>query len=439
MSLAAGVRATQIRIIGKGAVAVPHADMEALKLLYADGAWTKEEVQKHLQHPDRIYEAGLIFSIINEMGTMTILTAHGIQKVFGLATDAGRKANAVRPSISVTSQFDTAYVRLSLKALGWTQVHKGRLHKYAPSGRMVEVDTPFGEALLIGKLSGGYTAAGIQKVIEKFRSQALYNEFRVVILTPSPTRGQRIARNESAWLKVVSICPTQDNDPPRLQRAVGWGNGRPTPVRQIKPATNTEVLEFEQKRDEQFLEWYGSIQMQDKTELIRRAHLALQCDGVLARQQLERYYGLSPEDLEGWPYIEALLRPVHSRETLQVGTWFFLSEEAQQFRSWTSLAHDASTADMRHILDVEPNSLVWRTRVSAQNSKRKPDAVWFRDEGRVAIETDTATYTRRDVDDKISAFKDQGYTDIIWGVASKERQRRIQGEHGIRVILAGWH
>ena len=441
MSLADVVRAPQIHIIEEGAVAVPRSDIEALKLLYEDGAWTKEEVKKHLKRPDQIYDAGLIFSVVNEMGSMTVLTARGIQRIFGSTTHADGKAHAVRTSRSVSTQFNGAYIRLSIKALGWTQVNGGPYHQYDPSGRMVEVNTEFGGALVLGRLSGGYTTSGIQQIIAKFRSQAVFHNFWVVILTPSPTRGQKIARNESAWLKVISICPTQVDDPPRLQWAVGWGPGRLTTEHQIKPATDAEALAFSHEREQKYWDFYISNPMEDRFELIRRAQLAMQCDGVLTRQQLYRYYGLRPEALAGWPYpyIEALMRPEHSRESLQVGTWFFLRDTAQQRHSWTSLSHDAVTADIRHILDVEPDSHIWQTRVSAQNSKHKPDARWITSKGPVAIETDTGTYVRRTVKDKISAFRDQGYVDIIWGVAGKERQQRIQDEHGIEVILVGWH
>jgi hypothetical protein len=171
--------------------------------------------------------------------------------------------------------------------------------------------------------------------------------------------------------------------------------------------------------------------------------LSLECDGVMSTAQLNSFYALTPEDLHGLYRREALLRTSPTQRTSETKVEFLTLSKRLSRLDDHRLAHRCGTGQMRYLMDIAPNTEVWKTEHRGTLRYEEPDAVIFEQEGAErAIEFDNGTYTMSVVEKKISTFHDRGFTEIIWGVSNPLRKRNLTREIGDRlqreILLAEW-
>ncbi|THF70864.1 hypothetical protein E7T06_05840 [Deinococcus sp. Arct2-2] len=131
---------------------------------------------------------------------------------------------------------------------------------------------------------------------------------------------------------------------------------------------------------------------------------------------LRRFYALTPEDLQDIYRRETLLRTAPSQRTSETKVEFLTLIKRLSHLDDHRLAHRCGTGRMRHLLDIAPNTDVWKAEHRGTLRYEEPDAVIFEQEGAErAIEFDNGTYAMWVVGKKISTFQDRGFTEIIWG------------------------
>ncbi|GGS05660.1 hypothetical protein [Deinococcus sedimenti] len=428
--------AAKVVLVGDDDVVIRPRIQAALRRLDADGAWRADEVAAQLPEAAALYSAGLLTRTSTVIGPLTHLTAAG-----------QRRAGIDRTYGSVARQLDRAYTRLAIQAQGWTVAPDVQyLREFDCTGLMTAVQTPFtedygsGAALVIGKLPAGYSPSGLRHLIARFRSQALHYNFWVIVLSPQGQRGQRLAAQHPAWLKVIRVLPTGPASSVPLDI--------PKPVFPVKrslqgpavdPGQEQRALEYMAARGHPYGPLWLSIVSQPRAARAAAFRAALQVDRVICGQQLMRVYALSPEDVEDVPYVDTQVKPVHSQSGYLVQTRFYVAERRLLRRDPNFLAHAAGVAEMRVLMNVPPDPAVWRTGVTlGRREACTPDAVSIGDFGPVAVEYDTGAYTTGVIEDKLSAFRDQGYDDVVWGVPAQSRRDRLAREHDLRVKLVRW-
>lgn len=407
-------------------------DLEVLRQLDRDGAWSEAELQERMQGSVALHRAGLIARTSTVIGSLTYLTPQGAA-ILGIRTGELPKLNR---------RLDRAYVRLSLTALGWQVMpERQQLEEFDTSGRMTAVMTPFtadygsGAALVAGKLPAGYSSSGIQHIVDRLRSQALHHNFWVIFLTPRPRRGQGFAERYPSWLKVIHVLPGQPE--PGIMQGILQPASRVNPI----------IVEggVEQFRKDAAARGIGytdaalrtlSLRLADRLEVFREA---LEVDRVISNRQAWMYYGLSPNDLSDMISIDLTAQPVHSAPGLLVQTRLYLADKHLQYKSATGLGHAAGVTQMRLLLGLPADPETWITgkRLGRQEYEQ-PDAVHVGEFGLEALEYDTGAYTTRIIENKLTAFRDQGYDTVIWGVPGIRRQQRLQAELGHKVLHARW-
>lgn len=422
------------------ALVIRPSDLETLHRLHIDGAWRTDEVANNLTNAEAFTVAELVTETATSIGAMTLLTSAG-QDLIGVR---------VRDRSSPARQLDRAYVRLCLRDLGWSALSEVQdLRQYDTSGRMTAVrmtaakmppelatqmaELEGGRALVIGKLPAGYSPSGIKELVWRLRSQALFRDFWVVIFAPRPRRGQEIASQHQAWLRVIPWVPkgAQSSQQLSVTRSPDGPIRRPGEEQRYL----ARAAEVRRPYGKPWLDVLG----QPRAERIEAFRQALEVDGVLAEQQLWRYFGLKPADLEAVPSVEAQVRPIHSRPGYVVRTRFHLRQSRLQYRDWSTLSHAAGTAEMRLLKGIAPNPAHYRSNgLMGRKTSNKPDAIYYGEFGPEALEYDTGSYTMGVIESKLSAFRDSGYDSVIWGVPAPERQARLSRDLDLYVINPRW-
>ncbi|WP_216325658.1 hypothetical protein [Deinococcus aestuarii] len=427
----------KIVVAEEGDVVLRRRTHTALQQLHADGAWRADEVAAHLPEAADLYGAGLLDRASTVIGTLTLLTPRGQRLIGSTARQAG----------SVSRQLDRAYTRLALKELGWSVTPDVQyLRQYDRTGRMTAVMTPFagegdsGAALVIGKMPGGFSNTGIRHLITRLRSNALRRGFWVILLSPSARRGQQLAATHPAWLKVIHVVPrlpqasSQDDLTVPIFAFKGPGDD---PV--IVPETEQLTLERLAARGHYYGPLWVSVLSRPRAARVAAFRQALAVDRVISGHQLFRLYGLEPSDVHDVHHVDTQLKPVHSDAAQVVHARFYVSDRRLIQRDVTFLSHAAGVAEMRVLLNVPPDPSRWLTGVAlGRREFCKPDAVLVTEFGRTAVEYDTGSYTRSVIADKLGAFRDQSYEDVIWGVPGEARRERLAQEWDLRVLLTRW-
>lgn len=403
------------------------AEQAELHRLVKDGAWSDAEAAQ-LPTLSPLLDEGILQRIHTVIGWLTVLTPAGL-KLLRIPQ---------RHWHSIGSRLNDAYVRLSLQTLQWPIIHQSPLLELDTSNRMVAAMTPFGPALVTGKLPAGYSPQGLRKIRERLKSTALFRDFTVVCLTPSPRRGQTFAENNKSWSRIVHVVPELAEL--RMERP---------PLASRLPARPDVDASFLHKIHQRGFtygdEWLKIMNctVEERVELFLKG---LECDGVISEQQLHRHYALSHESLPPIPFVQATLAPIHSDADFMVNTRFYLWKKKWKSHQWTTHAHLATITEMRMLLDIPADPKIWKRSEAAGekllrgNRRRvhKPDAIFMGDFGPEAIEADTGSYTRRVIERKIDSFRYQGYDEIIWGVPLMKRRNNLSAAHPIRVLHARW-
>lgn len=401
------------------------AEQGSLRQLVQDGAWSDAEAAR-LPILVPLIEERLLARIPTVIGWLTVLTPRGMTAL-GIPR---------RHWHSVGSRLNDAYVRLSLQTLEWPLISDSPLHELDTSGRMVPAMTPFGPALVTGKMPAGYSPAGLREIRNRLKSTTLYHDFTVVCLTPSSRRGQTFAANNGSWCRVVHVVPGL----PDLS-----GQGLPSRAG-LTSDDSAMVPHGMHQQDYDYGDEWLKIMDAGVEERVAMFLRALKCDGVISAQQLQRHYALSHDDLPDVPCVEATLAPVHSRPDFLVNTRFYLLKKRWRSHQWTTHAHAATITEMRMMLDVPADPEVWKRSEEGGHSRlranrrrlTRPDAIYMGEFGPEAIEADTGSYTTTVIERKISSFRDQGFDEIIWGVPLLQRRDNLSAAHPMRVLHARW-
>ncbi|BDP43764.1 hypothetical protein DAETH_37330 (plasmid) [Deinococcus aetherius] len=412
-------------------------EKQALHDLYVHyGAWTPEEAEGLLSRRREFLREGLLVEVDTLMGPMTLLGVKGRRAAF--ETSEGAR--------SLNRQLDWAYLRLSLAQLGWDLIQNpnlGRgLRQYDRTGLLQEVRTEHGIALVGGQLShGGYSANSLKSVVTRFKSLALTHRFWVIILTPSPTRGQGVAQANRSMLKVVHVLPKF------TARTSVVRTARPRPESADKPLdTGPRITPYmaekaQSKRSHLIPDLSLEILQMTRTERRERALEALSHDGVISTGQLTRHYGPDEHDLAGTRYREVLVRPIHARYGLEVKTRFYTASQKLAGMESYELAHLAGTAELRQQLGVPPGRH-WQVDKRGRLPFNEPDAVYDSPYGPVAVEYDNGSYTLSTVQQKLEAFSDRDFKEVVWGVAGERRratlEQKIKASLARPVLWAEW-
>ncbi|CAM3445427.1 hypothetical protein DESA109040_12980 [Deinococcus saxicola] len=382
---------------------ITESERHHLERLYRDGAWSRGRAIKHLGEArlDQLVASKHLIVLPTEMGVMVLLLALGRIAVFRTCD---------KPS-SFGRQLDQAYLRIALQQLQWPLLTNQSLRKYDKTGRMQAVLSPFGPTLVSGIFNGGagLTREGMEGIITRLNSSALFHNFYVVILTPG-RRGQKLAARHYSWFHVVQCLP-RGKDAGRLFRQQGVERDAGDPGRP------------------------------DLAQRVQAAKEALLIDTVMSSRQLQRHFGLRPADMEGVSLVPVLVRPVHARPGLEVATVMYLSSKRMARLQDHALTHRAGVAEMRHQLGVPAIPGLWEVEARGKLRYEEPDAVWRADSGDVAIEYDLGSYTMKAVDQKVGTFIDRAFDRIVWGAASSRRAVRLAqtlGPQGVQVLNTQW-
>ena len=421
----------------KSTLPLTRKEQTALDALYVTaGAWTPREAHEQLgsNRTTELLEAKHLGRFDTEMGPMLVLLTSGRLAVFGVSNQAQ----------SLHVQLDRAYLRLSLKALGWTrlseQTSQRHLTQYDPTGSLLEVQTDHGPVLLAGSMrSGGYSRQQLERLTLRLKSMALKHRFDVVVLTPHPRKGRDYAQKQSAFLVLKTILP-RDPDFPEVTRVKRLPTkGR---LRDDEPYLAGQAWKHEPKYAA-LPDLTREILQQRRRDRIDWALRSLDCDGALSDAQLQKYYGLDLDDLSDRPYIETIMRPIHGESATEIQTRFVVAGAKFSRMDESKLGHRVGTSEIRHQLGLPPEQERWRAERRESRRFEEPDAHYFDTHGLIhAIEFDTGTYTLNVIDDKLTTFRDRGFEGTIWGVTGARRQQNLTQKIGPRleraVLLCEW-
>ncbi|THF85508.1 hypothetical protein E7T09_16255 [Deinococcus sp. KSM4-11] len=407
-------------------------ELRALTTLYTtDGAWTVEEGRRHCDRLDVLLAAGVLMPVQTLLGMMYQLSPQGRLQVFGTKDLAH----------SLRRQQDRAYLRLCLQHYGWTRTtpHTTRhLTNYLGGRQLIEVMTDGGPALVGGQMtSGGYRGLAIKEIGERLRSPALHDRFQVILFTPRPSMGQTAAAPFANFLTLIPLVPAGEPD---------IHYGVPTRAQYVPPPPPwdtdfewdtphiTASMAVRLRRDDSPLPRSSvAILCEPRSARIARFKADLTMDLAIADTQLRRHYGLSAEDIEGVPFVDAVLRPMHANTSLEVQTAVYLRSATLAYRNDAALMHLVGVGEMRRHLNVVYPSQ-WTVSTAGRHRIEEPDALWHRGAFDVAVEYDTGEYKLHHVLRKLDGFASRGLRGPVWGVPSARRAAFLQGEVGSRLM-----
>lgn len=373
--------------------------------LYCAGSWPHDQAVHSFgeQRFQSLMAGRYLIPVQTEIGRLTLLLARGRVAAFGVCD---------KPE-AFSVQIDRAYKRIALHHLKWPVMSDQSLCQHDRTGQMIAAYTSYGPSLVYAALGSGrgISLEAMNRLVKRHNSSALYHGYEVVIITPSGRRGQKLGAKHPSWLHVVHCLPK-----------VGEG-GRLSIQGSVEG----------QRR--------GSIHLPDRDQRVQAALSDLAVDTVLSRRQLERHYGLYPTDLPGVPFVETLVRPVHSRYGLEVPNRIYVADKRMAYLHDHVLTHRAGVAEMRRQLGVPADSDQWEVEAKGRLDYEEPDAVWRSPYGDVAVEYDVGTYTMRVVDKKVGTFKDRDFRGVVWGAASPQRAARLTRvlePQGVQVLTTQW-
>ena len=385
------------------------------------GAWTHQEALTRLGEArfKELLRQGVIGGQNTEIGVMYHLLAMGRTSLFHTADRAA----------SLVSQLDQAYVRLCMAEKKWeftgssSPFYKGLadlfpgLHQHFREGY-----TEFGSSLIGGKLTGGgYSSLAIRDLGNRMRSSALSRNFTVVILTPSPQRGQQAAAPFRNFLKVVPLRPK-----------TGDGSKRFNPVPKHKSPTEpgpyltqAKIKALQAKSSPRLPDLTLEILGLTRAERIEAAHQALQKDRFISRAQLQTHFALSIYDLPGSLLSNAVLRPNKNSYGMEVSELILAANRKVARFDDGSMNHLLLTAQIRHNLGHPPDD-TWQLPGQIKRRHEEPDAVRVLEDGSMeAVEADAGEYKLTVVLRKLASFKDSGYERTHWGCISPTRVKNL--------------
>lgn len=163
---------------------------------------------------------------------------------------------------------------------------------------------------------------------------------------------------------------------------------------------------------------------------LRQAADALRTDQVLTAAQLQRYYDLTPEEIDRhFSCRRTMFRPLGNTSKVETTTFCMLDfHDLLWIPSW-QLSHLASTAELRHLLRIPRADWVLE---GGEGEAQRPDALATLQEYRLAVEHD-AGYARTRVREKLDAFKAYDYT--VWGTLSRARKSHLEARYSDRVLF----
>ncbi|MFK7603653.1 hypothetical protein ACI3L1_15725 [Deinococcus sp. SM5_A1] len=282
--------------------------------------------------------------------------------------------------------------------------------------------------MLGGRLSsGGHRADSLHQIATRTKGDALFRGIEIIILTPSPRKGQAKAETHKSVLKLIHILPKVDDTTRfiRIPRRTNYQYGNAPQILPHQAAMmKTKTPSFPQQSID--------VLLSPRRERIEQAQSDLEIDGVISSSQLRRYYGLEPVDLAGRLLTVALIRPVASRPALEVQQTLVVSGAEIARLNDTDLNHKLTLTETRLMLGIEADPEVWQVNPKPSLKLNQPDGVWISEGQRVAIEADTGQYHMRIVDQKLDSFAQQGYASTIWGTGSEGRAKNIEKKLGSR-------
>ncbi len=373
--------------------------------------------------------------ILNSViGTLYMLSLTGRRLVL-------RDASSTR--IAPQRNLDRAYIRLCMDDYGFAETDERttrRLDQYAGKMELFERVTPQGVALVGGTLTGGgLDRVCIRQLVTRLKSSALAYDFRLILFTPSQTRGQQLAERHASILTMIHHLPGGTGE--RLKRTTFKAS---TDEAYAGPASSSMLEELVlRKHPDLFPQLTFDLLRDRRAERIERFSADLEVDQVISAEQLHRHYMLHPDDLKNVRYVEAIMHPVHGRVSLEIKTRFYLTSSALQYQDDTALGHLAGVGEMRRTMNV-PADKSFQLNPKRRLARDAPDAVYHSTYGPVAFEFDTGTYTLSTVQSKLESYVQQGYLQTIWGTANHRRVPTIEGimqrEEGVKgkVILSEW-
>lgn len=408
----------------------------ALEYLYDyEGAWTEREARLRCPRYQDLLKAGVLVSVRTVIGTMHLPSLTGRQVLF---------RNAAGTNVAPQRHLDRAYLRLCMEDYGYLPVDddtRAVLKPFIGKLNLSPMITPQGAALVGGAITGGgLSRTTTERLVTRLKSSALAHRFRVILFTPSPSRGQGLAQTHASMFTVISYLP-------------GGGNGERLQLTVLKPGSSEEYAGpaltpmaqdlYTRQHPTLFPNQSLALLRERRIDRIEQFKADLQVDRVISAEQLRRHYFLSPNDLQNVRYVEAIMHPVYSRASLEIKTRFYLAGAALQREDDNVLAHYAGTGEMRRIMNV-PADEKFILNKRHRLARDAPDAVFQSPYGPIAFEYDTGSYKLATVQSKFESFVQQDYLRTIWGTANHRRvptiEKIMREEEGLKgqVILSEW-
>ena len=163
---------------------------------------------------------------------------------------------------------------------------------------------------------------------------------------------------------------------------------------------------------------------------LMRARQALQTDEVLTAPQLQRHYALTEENIaDHFPCRPTTFRPLGNSSKMETTTFCMLDHQALLWAPSWKLSHQASTAELRHLLDLPVTA--WHLEGGERDTQR-PDALATLQGYQLAIEHD-AGYAPARTREKIHAFEMYDYT--VWGTLSRARKSHLEARYSDKILF----
>lgn len=404
------------------------------QLIQYDGAWTDKELKAKCPRHAEILKAGVLLPVHTVIGTLYMLSLTGRSVLH-----RGASTTLIAPQRNL----DRAYIRLCMDDYGYEDTDERTtrgLDRFTGKMDLFEMITPQGIALVGGTMSGGGISRNtIERIVTRLKSSALAHNFRVILFTPSPTRGRALAETHASVFTLLHHLPGGTGQRVRLTTFASRSDeAYAGPF--LTPFVEDLVV---RKHPDHFPEQTRELLKLRRADRLERFKSDLAVDRVISAEQLHRHYHLKPEDLNGVRFVEAIMHPVYSRVSLEIKTRFYLSSAALQYQDDNVLGHYAGVGEMRRVMGIRADDS-YKLDTRRRLARDTPDAIFNSDYGPVALEYDTGAYKLRTVQSKLESFVQQGYLQTIWGTANRRRvakiERIMQDEPGAKgqVILSEW-
>ena len=151
---------------------------------------------------------------------------------------------------------------------------------------------------------------------------------------------------------------------------------------------------------------------------------ALATDHVLSVGQLRRHHGMSEEEARSLGVRAFAVSLSKTQSSNCYDLYRFVARKGKRVPDdGGTVRHLTGAAELRYLLGAPHDA--WVSDAGKQRVKSKPDAVWTKPEGVVAIEYDSGCYSPKRIVTKLLSFE-AGYASQIWGTPSKARLGTIR-------------